>query len=41
MLKYYHYLIMQTKMFNIMIEISKHSLKALGSEVFNQITNNK
>ena len=28
------------KMFDIMIEISKTSLKALGSEVFNQITNN-
>jgi len=28
------------KMFDIMIEISKSSLKALGSEVFNQITNN-
>jgi type II restriction enzyme len=29
------------KMFNIMIEVSKTSLKALGSEVFNQITNEK
>lgn len=27
------------RMFDIMIEISKSSLKALGSEVFNQITN--
>ena len=27
------------KMFNIMIEVSKTSLKALGSDVFNQITN--
>ena len=29
------------KMFGIMIEVSKSSLKALGSEVFNQITNKK
>lgn len=29
------------KMFDIMIEISKSSLKALGSEIFNQITNNE
>jgi type II restriction enzyme len=28
------------KMFDIMIEVSKSSLKALGSEIFNQITNN-
>jgi type II restriction enzyme len=29
------------KMFDIMIEVSKSSLKALGSEIFNQITNNE
>ena len=29
------------KMFYIMIEVSKSSLKALGSEIFNQITNNE
>ena len=29
------------EMFNVMIEISKSSLKALGSEIFNQITNKK
>lgn len=29
------------KMFDIMVEISKTSLKVLGSEVFNQITENK
>ena len=29
------------KMFDIMIEVSKTSLRALGSEVFNQITNEK
>jgi type II restriction enzyme len=29
-----------SKMFDIMIEISKSSLKVLGSEIFNQITNN-
>lgn len=29
------------KMFDVMMEVSKSSLKALGSEVFNQITNNK
>lgn len=29
------------KMFDIMMEVSKSSLKALGSEVFNQITNEK
>ncbi|MFK5975939.1 MAG: EcoRI family type II restriction endonuclease [Sulfurovum sp.] len=29
------------KMFDIMIEISKSSLNVLGSELFNQITNNK
>ena len=30
----------EKKMFDIMIEVSKSSLKALGSEIFNQITNN-
>jgi type II restriction enzyme len=29
------------KMFDIMIEVSKSSLKGLGSEIFNQITNNE
>ncbi|MDA0780855.1 MAG: EcoRI family type II restriction endonuclease [Rickettsiales bacterium] len=29
------------EMFDIMVEVSKSSLKILGSEVFNQITNNK
>lgn len=29
------------KMFDIMIEVSKSSLKVLGSEIFNQITNNE
>ncbi len=29
------------KMFNIMLEISKTSLKVLGSDIFNQITKNK
>ncbi|MCE2907098.1 MAG: type II restriction endonuclease [Anabaena sp. CoA2_C59] len=29
------------KMFDIMIEVSKSSLMALGSEIFNQITNNE
>lgn len=29
------------EMFDIMIEVSKSSLKALGSEIFNQITNNE
>jgi len=29
------------KMFDIMLEVSKSSLKALGSEIFNQITDNK
>ncbi|MFN4953061.1 MAG: EcoRI family type II restriction endonuclease [Aphanizomenon sp.] len=29
------------KMFDIMIEVSNSSLKALGSEIFNQITNNE
>jgi len=29
------------KMFEIMIEISRTSLKALGSEIFNQITKQK
>ena len=31
----------EQKMFDIMIEVSKSSLKALGSEIFNQITNNE
>ena len=29
------------KMFNIMLEISKTSLKVLGSEIFNHITKSK
>jgi type II restriction enzyme len=29
------------KMFDIMLEISKTSLKVLGSEIFNQITKSK
>lgn len=29
------------EMFNIMIEISKTSLQALGSEIFNQITKSR
>jgi type II restriction enzyme len=31
----------EQKMFDIMVEVSKSSLKALGSEIFNQITNNE